>query len=118
MPELEHQHEQHLVLDAIDDATGADSDAMEVLRAREPRRSDRAWFVGERRYLGHKPFADLGVELSQRTIRRGCKLDSVRRHGLEPEFFLDVAPGHAVFSGLKERETSGGDVGLIFIALN
>jgi len=117
MTQLEHQHEQYLVLNAIDDSIGADADAMEILRARELLRSDRAWFVGERRYLWHKPFADLWVELSQRSVGGGGKLDSVHRHGLKPKLILDVTPCHAVFSGLKDREARVGEVGLVFVAL-
>jgi hypothetical protein len=90
---------------------------MKVLCAREPFRSDRAGFVGERCDLRHKPLADLGVELSQRAIGGGSKLDSVPGHGLEPELSLDVAPSHAVFAGLEEREACVGDVGVILVAL-
>lgn len=117
MPQLDHQHEQHRVLDAVDDAIGADSDAMKVLRTHKPPRSDRAWFVGERRDVWRKPPPDLGVELSKRAIRGRSELDSVGRHGLEPELSLDVTPRHAVLAGLKERQPRISHVGLIFVAL-
>jgi hypothetical protein len=47
MPNFQYEHEQDLVLDGVDDTVVADVDSVEVLCARQPLRTRRAWVFRE-----------------------------------------------------------------------
>lgn len=79
IPESYDHHQEHVVLDGVDEAIVADTDAksrpaLERPRARRPR------IVGEQSNGALEASASLGVELAQGPDHAGTQLDPVRAH--------------------------------------
>ena len=65
VPELEHQHEQHVIFDAVDDSVRADTNAAKLLGLDEPLGSRWSGFIGEGGDVWLEPLAHLGVKLTE-----------------------------------------------------